>query len=75
MKQEVRELKESSGDELARLLDEAKSGLYDLRVNAKTGQTEKTADIRKAKKRIARILTEINMRKKDRKPQAQPVEA
>ena len=63
MKQELRELKEATTDELNKRLEESRSALYFMRVNAKTGQMEKTADIRKSKRSIARILTEINARK------------
>ncbi|EKD86500.1 MAG: hypothetical protein ACD_37C00267G0004 [uncultured bacterium] len=59
----MREFIESSDTELAGKLKECKTALYFLKVNAKTGQMEKTADIRNSKRHIARILTEINSRK------------
>lgn len=63
-KQALREIKDAADDELLKKLEDTRSELYFMRVNAKTGQTEKTADIRKFKRNIARILTEVNARKK-----------
>ena len=64
MKQKfLREIRELPLEELGKLLHETRFSLYNMRVKSKTGQMEKTADIQKEKKKIARILTEKTIRR------------
>jgi large subunit ribosomal protein L29 len=60
----LRELKELPEAELSKKLTETQYDLYSMRVQCKTGQMEKTAEIREKRKTIARILTEVNDRSK-----------
>jgi large subunit ribosomal protein L29 len=61
-KKEIRELPD---EELPRKLEDARNALYEMRVKSKTGQMEKSADIRNKKKQIARLLTEMKARSKE----------
>ena len=70
-KKEIRELRELSSQEIQKKVTEEKAALYDLRVKAKTGQMEKTSDIRKAKRKIAVMLTEINAKRETTPASAQ----
>ncbi|MBN2144885.1 MAG: 50S ribosomal protein L29 [Candidatus Aureabacteria bacterium] len=58
-KKEIREL---PVPDLLKRVEDARNELYEMRVKSKTGQMEKSADIRKKKKEIARILTELRSR-------------
>lgn len=62
-REEIREIQEMSTEELQKKVTDLRSDLFFMKVNAKTGQMEKTADIQKTKKSIARVLTELNSRK------------
>lgn len=62
-KKDLRDLRELSDVELGKKLEDERASLYDMKVKAKTGQMEKTADIKKTKRRIAVMFTEINARK------------
>jgi len=56
------EIREMTQDELARALEEGQRELFNLRLQAKTGQLENTARIRQVRKDIARLRTEENAR-------------
>ncbi|MGM0596854.1 MAG: 50S ribosomal protein L29 [Myxococcota bacterium] len=59
----VSQLKERTGEELYGLMAELKRNLFDYRVMQATSQLKDHNSIKKAKKNIARIMTEINRRK------------
>ncbi len=63
MQKHMRDIRESTDSELKVKLNELQENLYYMRVNAKTGQMEKTSDIKKERKVIARVFTEISSRK------------
>lgn len=56
------EIREMTQEELSRSLDENRRELFNLRLQAKTGQLEDTSRIRQIRKDIARILTEKTAR-------------
>lgn len=56
------EIREFTQDELARALEENQRELFNLRLQAKTGQLENTARIKQVRKDIARIKTEHTAR-------------
>lgn len=58
------EIREMTQEELIHSLDENRRELFNLRLQAKTGQLENTARIRLVRKDIARILTEHSARAK-----------
>ena len=60
---DIRELTE---EELARALQDNRRELFNLRLQAQTGQLEKTGRIREVRRDIARIETENTARKKTR---------
>ncbi|KZX09129.1 50S ribosomal protein L29 [Streptococcus pneumoniae] len=57
VKEIVKELRGLSQDELAKRENELKKELFELRVQAATGQLEQTARLKEVKKQIARIKT------------------
>ncbi|MBN1522439.1 MAG: 50S ribosomal protein L29 [Candidatus Aureabacteria bacterium] len=59
----IKELRELSFEELQKKLSDSKQELFNLRCQAKLGQIEKRANIRKVKKAIARIATLLNEEK------------
>lgn len=56
------EIREFTQDELARALENNQRELFNLRLQAKTGQLENTARIKQVRKDIARIKTEYTAR-------------
>ncbi|HRZ86381.1 MAG TPA: 50S ribosomal protein L29 [bacterium] len=60
----AKELQEYSEKEREAKLRELRAGLFNLRVQAKTGRLEKPGQIRLMKKDIARLLTVENQKKK-----------
>jgi large subunit ribosomal protein L29 len=60
----LREVRELPDADLLKQISETQGELYNKRVEAKTGQIENTAQIRKLKKNIARMITEANQRKR-----------
>jgi len=58
----ARELANLSDDEVREQLDEAKSALFKLRFQRAVGQLENHAAIKKTKRDVARVLTEIRAR-------------
>ena len=56
------ELREQSDDELVSRLREAKAELFNLRVQAATGQLDNHGRLRAVRKDIARIYTELRER-------------
>ena len=59
----VSQLKERTGEELYGLMAELKRNLFDFRVMQATSQLKDHNSIKRTKKNIARIMTEINRRK------------
>jgi len=57
------DLKDKSLDELNKLLKEKRLEVFTLKVKLKTMQLTNTAELRAAKKDVARILTAINAAK------------
>jgi len=57
------DLKDKSIDELNKLLKEKRLEVFTLKVKLKTMQLTNTAELRAAKKDVARILTAINAAK------------
>ena len=60
----IKELRELSDEELSKKLSDSKQVLFNLRCQAKLGQIENRANIRKVKKAIARISTLLNEEKR-----------
>ena len=59
------EIRDMTPEELTRALEEARRELFNLRVQAQTGQLENSARIRLLRKDIARIMTEMTARKQN----------
>jgi large subunit ribosomal protein L29 len=55
-------MRDRSDEELAKLLDDTKNSLFQLRLKNATHQLENTDDIKKNRREIARILTIMNER-------------
>ncbi len=58
------DLKDKSEAELQKLLKEKKLEVFTLRVKLKTMQLNNPAELRAAKKDVARILTALNAKRK-----------
>ena len=56
----IKELREKKLPELEKTLLEFKKELFNLRFQKSSGQLEKTSEIKKTRKKIARLKTEIN---------------
>jgi large subunit ribosomal protein L29 len=56
------EIREYTQDELMRALEDSRRELFNLRMQAQTGQLENTARIRLVRRDIARLLTEQGAR-------------
>jgi large subunit ribosomal protein L29 len=56
------EIREYTQDELMRALEDNRRELFNLRMQAQTGQLENTARIRLVRRDIARLLTEQGVR-------------
>jgi large subunit ribosomal protein L29 len=56
------EIKEMTPEELDRAIDGSRRELFDLRMQAQTGQLEDTSQIRLVRRDIARLLTEDQSR-------------
>jgi large subunit ribosomal protein L29 len=56
------EIRELTQDELARSVEETRRELFNLRMQLQTGQLESTASIRRARREVAKLLTEQNAR-------------
>lgn len=56
------EIRELTSEELGRSLDDTRRELFNLRMQLQTGQLEDTARIRQARREVARLLTEQNVR-------------
>ena len=56
------EIRELTQDELVRALDDTRREVFNLRMQLQTGQLEDTARIRHARREVARLLTEQNVR-------------
>lgn len=59
----VQELKDMSAEELERKIKEFKENLFKLKVKLNTKQLEKTAQVKTARKEIARALTILKQKK------------
>ncbi len=57
-----KEIRELTPDELQKQLDESRSELLNLRIQASSGQLENNARISLVRKDIARLLTEVRAR-------------
>ena len=57
------EIRDMTPEELTRALEDTRRELFNLRVQAQTGQIENSARIRLLRKDIARIETEMTARK------------
>ena len=57
------DIKEMTPEELDRAIDDSRRELFDLRMQAQTGQLEDTSQIRLVRRDIARLLTEGQSRK------------
>lgn len=57
------EIRDLTPEELTRALEDTRRELFNLRVQAQTGQIENSARIRLLRKDIARIETEMTARK------------
>jgi large subunit ribosomal protein L29 len=57
------EIKEMTPEELDRAIEDSRRELFDLRMQAQTGQLEDTSQIRLVRRDIARLLTEDQSRK------------
>lgn len=57
------DLKAKTEDELEKLLLEQRKGQFNLRFQRSGGQLEKTHEMRKTRRTIARIKTYLNMKK------------
>ncbi|MDD4099123.1 MAG: 50S ribosomal protein L29 [Lentisphaeria bacterium] len=57
------EIRDMTPEELTRALEDTRRELFNLRVQAQTGQIENSARIRLLRKDIARIETELTARK------------
>jgi large subunit ribosomal protein L29 len=57
------EIRDLTPEELTRALEDTRRELFNLRVQAQTGQLENSARIRLLRKDIARIETEMTARK------------
>jgi large subunit ribosomal protein L29 len=55
-------MRERNNEELAKLLDDTKNTLFQLRIKNATHQLDNTGDIKKNRREIARILTIMNER-------------
>ena len=58
----ISEIRELTNEELASKVYELKQELFNLRFQAEVGKLEKTADLRKVKKEIARCYTVLTER-------------
>lgn len=56
------EIRELTADELARQLDTSRRELLNLRIRARVGTLENSAEIRRVRREIARLLTVENQR-------------
>jgi large subunit ribosomal protein L29 len=56
------EIKEMTPEELDRAIEDSRRELFDLRMQAQTGQLEDTSQIRLVRRDIARLLTEDQSR-------------
>lgn len=56
------EIRELTTEELRRSLESTRRELFNFRMQAQTGQLENTARIRHARRDVARLLTEQNVR-------------
>ena len=56
------EIRELTPEELGRSLDDTRRELFNLRMQLQTGQLEDTARIRLARREVAKLLTEQNVR-------------
>ncbi len=59
------EIRDMTPEELTRALEDTRRELFNLRVQAQTGQLENSARIRLLRKDIARIMTEMTARKQN----------
>lgn len=60
------DLKAKTEDELKKLLLEQRKGQFNLRFQRSSGQLEKTHEVRKTRRTIARIKTFLNMKKDEK---------
>jgi large subunit ribosomal protein L29 len=68
----MKEIRQLTGEELARMLREHKQEGLHLRLQAQTGQLANSARIRQVRREIARLLTEQTVRQ-TKASAAQPV--
>lgn len=61
----MEDLKGKSRDELISLLRDGKKALLNLRFRKAGGELENTAEIRKTRKSVARVKTQLSQLKKD----------
>ncbi len=60
----AKEIRERSGEELEKMLYDAKSELFNLRLKNATHQLDNTSDIQRNRREAARIRTILNERAK-----------
>jgi len=58
----AKDIRDRSDEELAKMLDDTKSTLFQLRLKNATHQLDNTGEIQKNRREIARILTIMNER-------------
>lgn len=63
----IKEAREKTDDELAKLLEEERRGLSNLRFQKASSELEKPAQVKKSRRSIARILTVLNERSREAK--------
>ena len=71
----VSETREMSDDQLVAELAETRRQLFDLRFQAATERLDAPSELRKLRKKIARILTVQNERQESEAPVEAPAEA
>jgi large subunit ribosomal protein L29 len=71
----VSEIREMSDDQLVAELAETRRQLFDLRFQAATERLDAPSELRKLRKKIARILTVQNERQESEAPVEAPAEA
>ncbi len=57
-----KQIREMSGEELAAKLAELRREKLNLKIQSRTGQLEKTAQVRQVRRDIARVMTEQTAR-------------
>jgi len=61
----VVEIREKSIDELLKVVDDLKASIHQSRMDLMMNKSQKSSDIRKAKKDLARVMTVIQEKKSE----------